>query len=773
MQLDAQPTAAPDRHRVGLVVVHGIGEQRPGETAGGIVEGIEDAYGREGYVVSRRPVAEGEEGGALYYTMEPRPAAPDVPSDLPEIYVYEAFWAPILSGPPVDGSFRIERPQQFIWFPWLNRWRVHGFAAEYSRPRVWLWTLGLIFIGGVLTAAYRALPTLGKALRWLRESLRPATTSSGKRNPLDRFLDRRVGDIFNYVDSAGDAGGAVPEAEERIQEVFRRALERAADDGCTEVQVLAHSLGTVIVYRALTVHREQLEELVSFQEPRTDPPRLRLTRLYTIGSPLEKIRFFWPKLVATNGERFPPSTLKWDNFRSPGDPVAGVIGDLDVVPHVDNHTVAGAGGLLTAHNRYRRHPSFQAEFGKALTGRAPARRARWPRLTRWLAALGEGGWVFGGLGLLALLGLTFMIFEGGVLAWVVYWLVGELLAWGGLPAWAVGLIVALVPVGGICWALAKGLLRGMAEHDEHWRGDYVLERRKKMTVSDSSSTDTRARPYRNPRNAAILVANFAILVAIGWIGWWQVKRGALQRPTAWLLILALMTLFVVLLGLGIKQRLRGALIDYRNKLSLSRLQIVAWTLLILSAFIAAVLSNVAAGEASPLSIVFPSQIWVLLGISTAAAVGSPAVLSSKRGAAYSERELDETAEKLRKESGVAVDKRRSGAVVYNCDLDDARWGDLFMGDQAADATTVDVGKLQMFFFTFVLVLGYGAAIWTMFEGSATTTRLPPVDDSMNVLLGISQTGYLASKTVSSNKPRDAGSAQGKPDALTQPEGGTQ
>ena len=36
---------------------------------------------------------------------------------------------------------------------------------------------------------------------------------------------------------------------------------------------------------------------------------------------------------------------------------------------------------------------------------------------------------------------------------------------------------------------------------------------------------------------------------------------------------------------------------------------------------------------------------------------------------------------------------------------DARWGDLLKGDESGNASAVDLGKLQMFFFTFILVVG--------------------------------------------------------------------
>jgi hypothetical protein len=56
--------------------------------------------------------------------------------------------------------------------------------------------------------------------------------------------------------------------------------------------------------------------------------------------------------------------------------------------------------------------------------------------------------------------------------------------------------------------------------------------------------------------------------------------------------------------------------------------------------------------------------------------------------------------------------------------------------------------MQMFLFTFILVLAYGSAIASSFATAGPTLALPVVDPGMNMLLGISHTGYLTNKAVS-------------------------
>ncbi len=242
-----------------------------------------------------------------------------------------------------------------------------------------------------------------------------------------------------------------------------------------------------------------------------------------------------------------------------------------------------------------------------------------------------------------------------------------------------------------------------------------------------------------------LGAAAALLAAIALAG---LRAGPLARARAWYLILLLMTAFVLVVGHAITGYWTGILIDARNKMSLSRLQLVAWSLLILSALLTAVLTNIALGWESPLAVTIPSELWVLLGISTASMVASPAVLGSKRDRAADPKEVSRTLKTLERQGYPSAALDLQGLLLGYASPDFSRWADLLKGEEAGNAAHVDLGKLQMFFFTFVLVLGYGAALATMFGQDGPVTALPAVQDGMNVLLGISHTGYLADKAIS-------------------------
>jgi hypothetical protein len=103
----------------------------------------------------------------------------------------------------------------------------------------------------------------------------------------------------------------------------------------------------------------------------------------------------------------------------------------------------------------------------------------------------------------------------------------------------------------------------------------------------------------------------------------------------WFFVMFFMICFIALIGWLRTGRLSGIFINERNLMSLSRFQLVLWTLIVLSAFLTIALARVSESVADPgsitdpLAIALPEQLWTLLGISTASLVGSPLILSTK------------------------------------------------------------------------------------------------------------------------------------------------
>ncbi len=111
---------------------------------------------------------------------------------------------------------------------------------------------------------------------------------------------------------------------------------------------------------------------------------------------------------------------------------------------------------------------------------------------------------------------------------------------------------------------------------------------------------------------------------------WLVGR-FVALPWSWPIIAALMVAFAAAVGVKIRKRASAILIDSRKKMSLSQLQMVVWTVLIVSAYTAIVLARVAAGDKDPVNVGLPRLLWGLMGISTVSLVGSPLIKETKRG----------------------------------------------------------------------------------------------------------------------------------------------
>lgn len=247
------------------------------------------------------------------------------------------------------------------------------------------------------------------------------------------------------------------------------------------------------------------------------------------------------------------------------------------------------------------------------------------------------------------------------------------------------------------------------------------------------------KPRRTPGNLEVLI----VTVLLGIAGAYVAAKPL--NGANWILELLILFVFTLCLGRWICGRPLGILVTERNLMSLSRFQLILWTLLILSAFTVIAVQRIRAGIPQALSIEVDWHLWALLGISTASLVGTPLLLASKKDQNPANGVVDKAARVLNEDSG-DIDTNRLGRLYSNTDPKDARLTDIFQGDEVINTAYIDPAKLQMFLFTLIVAGSYAYQIYSSMSAAPAKLVMPAVSPDMIALLGISHAGYLGSKT---------------------------
>lgn len=242
---------------------------------------------------------------------------------------------------------------------------------------------------------------------------------------------------------------------------------------------------------------------------------------------------------------------------------------------------------------------------------------------------------------------------------------------------------------------------------------------------------------------------------IGLAGWF------LETRWAWLVTIGILLLSLVVAGWAISGLARGVFVDERNKVSLSRFQAVLWTVLVLAGYLAAALANIRDGAPNPLSIAIPAELWIVMGISATSLVGSPLIKSVKESRRADPIQAAETFHQAGRLSPAAHPKAEGlvlkdpsnqellavGQIAHNPTPQESNWSDIFRGEETSNEANLDLGKVQMFYFTVILVLAYGVAVGQVLAGDGPFGEFPTLDEGMITLLGISHAAYLVNKAV--------------------------
>lgn len=391
-----------------------------------------------------------------------------------------------------------------------------------------------------------------------------------------------------------------------------------------------------------------------------------------------------------------------------------------------------------------------------------------------------------------------------------------------------------------------------------------------MAISASS---TPAAPARVPDWLTGLVGVIAIfLILVMMVGGVLPFLAQVMPIARWAIVIGLMVVLLLVIGYRTTNGIPlGVLIDTTNHMSLSRLQIILWTVLTLSAYLMIVSPRIFGGmpgldefikkfpndervakcrEAlkdqnlpltiancggGALQITFPQELILAMGISAASFAGSSLVQSSKRkkradpqaqadavasaqaalktaNASLVQAKNESTAaataliDKFRAQAATianpaatADEKRKDAEAVAKAEADvqrtadqvknvqaeieksqaaladaqqaqeaarveaegllhrnenpsQAAWVDLFRGNEIGNYQLVDMGKVQMFFFTIVIIFAYGAAVLALLNDPVALSHplgvdFPPFSQSLNALLFISHAAYLSNNTI--------------------------
>jgi hypothetical protein len=268
----------------------------------------------------------------------------------------------------------------------------------------------------------------------------------------------------------------------------------------------------------------------------------------------------------------------------------------------------------------------------------------------------------------------------------------------------------------------------------------------------AAAKEKEPQPPKPPRTNAQRYGSLVVIaILLGAI--YYVETAARFTPArSWEVTLLLLVVFCLYLGLALSRRPLGILVGPRNLMSLSRFQLVAWSIVILSAFITIAFRRILDPTvAAPLDMPMDPHLWALLGISTASLVGTPLILQKKTDKDPDPGVVQKSAAALG-ETVASVDSNRQGTLYANTSVWDARFTDMFEGDEVGNTAYVDIAKMQMFLFTMIIIVAFCFQVYHLLNAFAAKTitagdlKMPVLSDGVVALLGISNAGYLGSKT---------------------------
>ncbi|OAV51476.1 hypothetical protein A6U98_01435 [Rhizobium sp. WYCCWR10014] len=214
----------------------------------------------------------------------------------------------------------------------------------------------------------------------------------------------------------------------------------------------------------------------------------------------------------------------------------------------------------------------------------------------------------------------------------------------------------------------------------------------------------------------------------------------------WLGAVLLLTVVAGVVGKGFYGSVLGVLIDSRNRLSLSRLQVLFWSVLVLSLFsVTSIFLVGATGTVGALP-QYPWAIWALLGISIGTTPLSGLILLSK-----STQPPQPNAEQ-----SIMADPNSTNVGRVEVNLSQNGWSflDFFRGEEVANRNEIDISRFQYFVITLVLMIIFVGLVtnelWTLQTAQdwlawAKDKSYPHLNETFIGLLALSHGSYLGMK----------------------------
>jgi len=393
--------------RVGVLVVHGIGEQKPNEhrdeVAKSLIRVWRKIYGARVVETSDSPEHREECIKVLL-------GANKNLNQSVEIEISEVYWADADENP--QGSWEGMVHQLAFWRWGLSQWAVKRFAknetelpgskdmlspippGELKIPL--LVRLKLLGVGIV----FALLGVTWELLWFLALRLRVVTARSG-------ILVQYLGDVALYTENSYRYRPEKVAFTDAPRDAIRRRMVRGLIDMAGRKYdrwyILAHSLGTVVAHNGLMELAEALPNYIdragwnginngvqlsesthSMSNRKMRPPRppwltdtdaIDRTALFkqlkgfcTYGSPLDKFATLWPAIVPINKDSKPLRECEWINVFDRMDPVAGQIDRFDQCDDFAPRNIPykSSWAFLFAHTFYLNVKSGQIGFAERL-----------------------------------------------------------------------------------------------------------------------------------------------------------------------------------------------------------------------------------------------------------------------------------------------------------------------------------------------------------------------------------------------------------------------